>query len=193
MYEVMSKQTEFLCLVIGKKGFAVSDERKAVVRDWLKSAFVTDLCSFMGLLQFFRRFIPKFSESAAPLTNLTRKDRCLSEWNEFSDKAFQTLKVKIVNALFMRAPDWSLLFRCHTDASQLAAEWTLTQVSRDGEHAISFFQSDYLLPKRTIPPMTANFSDSSIFYNCSGIILKELSSRSIQIIKYYLTPSQSRI
>lgn len=88
-FEPMKKHTEFLGLRIGQNGISVGAERTAVVRDWPKPQTISNLRSFDGLLQFLRRFISKFVETAAPLTNLTRKERRLSHWDSSCDKAFQ--------------------------------------------------------------------------------------------------------
>ena len=50
--------------------------------------------SFLGLAGFYRRFIPRFSSIASPLTDLTKKDRpnSIKDWQDKHKKAFQTLK-----------------------------------------------------------------------------------------------------
>lgn len=150
-YESMTDKTEFLGLQVGKKGIRVSDERKRVVQDWPTPQTISELRSLIGLLQFFRRFIHGFSETAAPLTNLTRKGCSMAQWNDHCDSAFSQLKSKLTNAPIMKAPDWALPFRCHIDASQLAVGGTLTQVHATGEHPISYFS-------KRLSPAEENYS-----------------------------------
>lgn len=63
----------------------------------------------------------------------------MANWDSKCDIAFSKLKEKLISAPIMQSPDWNLPFRCHVDASQLAVGGTLTQISENGEHAISYF------------------------------------------------------
>lgn len=73
IFQLMTKQTEFLGLKIGVDGISVGDDRKKRVREWPKPSTLSELREFFGFLQGFRRFIKNFSHFAAPLTNLTRR------------------------------------------------------------------------------------------------------------------------
>ena len=59
---------------------------------------------FLGLAGFYRKFIPKFSEIAAPLTNLTKKDRPnhVKDWLSHHEKAFQTLESRLTSSPILR-------------------------------------------------------------------------------------------
>lgn len=150
-YELMTSETEFLGLRVGRNGISIGEDRKKLVKDWPRPKSISELRSFVELLQFFRRFIHQFSEIAAPLTNLTRKNHSIRDWDSGCDAAFRNLKERLMNAPIMRAPDWALPFRCHIEASQLAVGGTLTQVTKNGEHAISYFS-------RRLSPAEENYS-----------------------------------
>lgn len=148
----MKTETEFLGLIVGKSGIKIGDDRKKLVRDWPTPSNITEFRSFLGLVQFFRRFIKDFSRIAIPLTNLTRKNANIGNWNNDCDTAFAALKEHLISAPIMRAPDWSRAFRCHTDASQLAVGGTLTQRDDAGsEYVISFFS-------KRLSPAEENYS-----------------------------------
>lgn len=86
--EMLFGETEFLGLLVGRQGVKIGDERKKLINDWPVQKSVTELRSFLGLAQFFRRFIKDFSKIATPLTNLTRKHSCMNNWNSECDSAF---------------------------------------------------------------------------------------------------------
>lgn len=87
-FELMLEETEFLGLIVGESGVKIGDDRSALIRDWPTPQSISELRSFLGLVQFFRHFIQHFSRISAPLTNLTRKNSSLSQWNSDCDKAF---------------------------------------------------------------------------------------------------------
>ena len=135
-FEFMKTDIYFLGLLAGKDELRVNPSKVEVLKTWPKPKSLFEVKSFLGLLQFFRRFIPKFSEVAAPITNLTKKDQSIEKWNEKCDKAFEKLKEAIKNAPILVSPDWSKPFRCHIDASQTAVGGTLTQLDGNGRERV---------------------------------------------------------
>lgn len=125
--------------MVGNSGIKIGKERKKLILDWPRPCTLTELCSFLGLVQFFRRFIQDFSKLAAPLTNLTRKHNNIANWNLECDSSFSRLKTSLVTSLIMRASDLGRSFRCHTDASQVVVGGSPTQIDEDGEYVISYF------------------------------------------------------
>ena len=137
---LFQEEMDFLGLIIGKNGIKVNPKKVEVLRTWPKPESLTDLRSFLGLLQFFRRFIPKFSSLAAPLTDLTKKESGLNRWDDRCDEAFAKLKTMITEAPILVSPDWKKPFRGHVDASQTAVGGTLTQLDDHGrDRVIAFF------------------------------------------------------
>ena len=138
--ELFAREMDFLGLVIGENGIKVNPKKVDILKTWPKPNSLTDLRSFLGLLQFFRRFIPKFSKIAAPLTGLTKKDQGIHKWDDKCDESFNQLKKAITEAPILVSPDWSKSFRGHVDASQTAVGGTLTQLDENGrDRVIAYF------------------------------------------------------
>ena len=69
------------------------------------------LSSFLGLIGFYRKFIPNFATVAVPLTDLTKKDQPNQlNWGEAQNRDFETLKGYIVNPPILRLPDFEKQF-----------------------------------------------------------------------------------
>lgn len=135
-----AEEVEFLGLIVGKHGIRIGEDRTDAVRLWPKPSSITELRSFIGLLQFFRRFIKGFSEIAAPLTNLTRKGIGIAKWDKRCDEVFQEMKDKLSSAPILVPANWNKPFRCHTDASQFSIGGTLTQLDSNGhDRVIAYF------------------------------------------------------
>ncbi|GKF22672.1 putative reverse transcriptase domain-containing protein [Tanacetum coccineum] len=77
----------------------------------------TEICSFLGLAGYYRRFIENFSKIAKPLTLLTQKNKAYV-WGDKQDEAFQFLKEKLCNALMLALPDGPDDFVIYCDASK---------------------------------------------------------------------------
>lgn len=75
--------------------------------------------AFLGLVGWYRKFIPNFSARAITLTNLTKKSQPNNVvWTEDCEKAFKDLKDALCQEPVLQSPDFGKLFTVQTDASQ---------------------------------------------------------------------------
>ena len=95
---------------------------------------VAEVRSFLGLVGYYRRFVKKFSDKAAPLNVLLRKDQAW-KWTPECQNAFETLKGEIASRPVSAYPDFSKPFRLYTDASNLGLGAILAQ-KQDGKERI---------------------------------------------------------
>jgi len=102
---------------------------KAIL-DWEPPTKVIELRSFLGLVNYYQRFIKGYSAIAAPLTNLLKKGR---GWT-WSQQAFDTLKMAITEEPVLSLPDLNKPFELHTDVSNFAIGGVLMQE----DHPIAF-------------------------------------------------------
>ena len=76
LYEKLSKcefwlnEVSFLGHIVSKEGIRVDPKKVEVVLDWKPPRNVTEVCSFLGLTGYYRRFVKGFSMTAAPMTRL---------------------------------------------------------------------------------------------------------------------------
>ena len=61
------------------------------IQDWETPAKVTEVRSFLGLVNYYLRFIKGYSAKAPPLTDLLKKTKAW-EWDALCQKAFDELK-----------------------------------------------------------------------------------------------------
>ncbi|GKB61375.1 putative reverse transcriptase domain-containing protein [Tanacetum coccineum] len=76
----------------------------------------TEVRQFLGLADYYRRFIEGFSLISKPLTKLTQKNKKY-EWGKNKEEAFQLLKQKLCGAPILALPEGSEDFVVYCDAS----------------------------------------------------------------------------
>ena len=96
---------------------------------------VAEVRSFLGLVGYYRRFVKKFSDKAAPLNALLRKEQAW-KWTEDCQEAFETLKGEIAARPVSAYPDFSKPFRLYTDASNIGLGAILAQKQQGKEKII---------------------------------------------------------
>jgi len=69
------REVEFLGVVIGPKGVEMQREKVEGVLNWLASRNIKEVQKFLGLTNYYRRFIKDFAKIAAPLHVLVRKEQ----------------------------------------------------------------------------------------------------------------------
>jgi len=116
------------------------------IAHWLTPATVKDIRSFLGFCNFYRAFIPHFSNVARPLNDLTKKNQKW-EWTDTKERAFQKLKQICASYPVLCTPDWSWQFILETDALGYALGAVIMQEFNNGVHPISF-NSWSLLPAK---------------------------------------------
>ena len=102
------------------------------VHDWPIPTNATTLKQFLGLASYYRRYIEKFADIAAPLHNLTKKDVLFSRSPE-CNKAFAELKNKLTQAPILAFPQFTAdaaPFLLQTDASAIGLGAVLEQGGR---------------------------------------------------------------
>ena len=105
--------------------------------------------SFLGLVGWYRRFIPDFATIAAPLTDLTTKSaKNPVEWTKDCDQAFTTLKTRLCSSPVLQSPDFTKRFLVQVDASAVGLGAVLAQ-GEPGEERPVLYLSRKLLPRET--------------------------------------------
>ncbi len=123
-------ELNFLGHIVGKEGIKVDPQKTEAVKKWPKPTSVKELRGFLGLANYFRRFIQGYSTIVAPLTDLTKKDRHISEWNATCDKAFNTIKTALIQAPVLAHPNFTQPFDVICDASNVGVGAVLLQNCR---------------------------------------------------------------
>ena len=111
------EEVAFLGHVITAEGVAVDPTKIEAVVNWRQPSNVSEIRSFLGLAEYYRRFIENFSTIAKPLTNLLKNDTKFV-WDEKCEKSFQLLKEKLTTTPVLTLPDIHKDFVVYCGASK---------------------------------------------------------------------------
>jgi RNase H-like domain found in reverse transcriptase/Reverse transcriptase (RNA-dependent DNA polymerase)/Integrase zinc binding domain/Integrase core domain/Zinc knuckle/Aspartyl protease len=100
-----------------------------------------ELRSFMGLASYFRRFVPAFSATTAPMQALLKKGEYF-DWGLAQQEAFDKVRAILSTAPVLAMPDFTKEFTLSTDASGYAVGAVLEQMGEDDElHPVAYYSA----------------------------------------------------
>ena len=101
--------------MISGQGVFVDPQKVAAVENWEQPQTVTEVRTFLGLADYYQRFVKDFSVIALPLTKLTRKG-VQFVWSENCEQSFQQLKYFLTHAPVLALPNDNGNFKIYNDA-----------------------------------------------------------------------------
>ncbi|WVZ52824.1 hypothetical protein U9M48_003844 [Paspalum notatum var. saurae] len=119
-------QVPFLGHIVSKGGIMVDPSKISSVMDWKVPEVVKEVCGFLGLVGYYRRFIESFSKIAKPMTSLLEKGVPFI-WTKERQAAFDELKKRLTTAPVLTLPDLTKSFTVYWDASKEGLSCVLMQ------------------------------------------------------------------
>ena len=95
--EFWLKEVSFLGHIVSEEGIRVDPSKIEVILEWKPPRNVTEVCSFLGLVGYYRRFVKGFSMTMALMMRLFQKN-VRFEWNEKCQASFEKLKAFLTEA-----------------------------------------------------------------------------------------------
>jgi hypothetical protein len=137
--EFAKSRIEYLGVIISQNHVEMDPVKIAGVAEWPTPTSKKEVQSFVGFVNFYRRFIADFSLHARPLFDLTKKDVPFV-WGTREDFAFVELKRMVTSAPVLVMPDSEQPYRVEADGSGVATGAVLSQLSREDEkwHPVAF-------------------------------------------------------
>ena len=131
-------KVEYLGLIISAGKIEMDPVKVQGVSAWPTPSTVKEVQSFLGFVNFYRRFIMDFSHIAKPLHDLTRKDIAWN-WTDACQNAFDSLKTAITSSPILVFPDDNKPYKLEADSSNYATGAVLSQEGEDRKwHPVAF-------------------------------------------------------
>ena len=117
-------------IVLGHKiyatGLEVDQSKISIIKTLAPPTTVKGIRSFLGHAGFYWRFVKDFSKIARPLCRLLEKDTKFN-FDDSCKAAFEEIKIRLVQAPIMAAPDWDQEFEVMCNSSDFAMGAVLGQ------------------------------------------------------------------
>jgi hypothetical protein len=147
--EWAKSETNYLGYHLGNGELRPQVDKVEAVRRSPRPRTKKEVRSFLGLVGWYRRFIPNFSTTAVPLTNLLCKSvKNPITWTEECESAFNILKTQMCSWPVLKSPDFTKEFVVQVDASAVGIGAVLAQGDAGEERPIAYL-SRKLLPRET--------------------------------------------
>ena len=145
--EFHTQKVEFLGYVISPSGVSMDPSKVKNIVEWPTPKSVHDIQVFLGFANFYRRFIPNYSQLTTPLTSLLKKDTPFI-WSEKAQISFNKLKDMFSSAPILAHPNPAKQFIVEADASDFAIGAILSQYDASQMlHPIAYFSRKLHAPE----------------------------------------------
>ena len=139
--ELFQWQLAYLGHVISAKGVATDEGKIDAIKNWPTSTNDMEVQSFLGFMGYFCQFIPKFTQVAWPLHELTSGEnasikKAAIQWDSRCQQAFHDLKRLCTMGPILAYADFTKPFKLHTDACGSSLGVVLYQTQEDGTDAV---------------------------------------------------------
>ena len=138
-------EVDFLGMIVSHDGIKMDPEKVNAILKWPKPMNVKQVCTFLGLDNFYRHFIKDYAIISCPMVDLTCKDIIFN----FGDKekaSFEALKGTFTTAPVLQYPNQDHEFRLETDASEFAVGGVISVKCDDGEFRPVAYMLHFMTP-----------------------------------------------
>ena len=143
---------EFLGYLVNSKGIAPLPDRVTAIREIPSPKTVKDLQSFLGMLNYYRRFIRKAAEHMFYLFEALKGKPKKLTWGPDQQKSFEATKEALAAATLLHHPRTDCQLSVTTDASLFAVGSVLEQRGPDGWEPLAYYSSKLQPNQSEWPP-----------------------------------------
>ncbi|KAJ8474222.1 hypothetical protein ONZ45_g16023 [Pleurotus djamor] len=137
--EFEQTKIEYLGVVVSEGKVEMDPAKIAGVAEWPEPRNQTELQSFLGFVNFYRRFMKDYSHIARPLFDIQNAKEWT--WTGREQTAFEQIKGLITSEPILAAPIESRPWRLEADSSDFATGAVLSQLNPEDDkwHPVAFF------------------------------------------------------
>ena len=146
-----ASELDFLGHRVTARGIRPLEDKVSAVRNFPQPSSLRGLREFLGMVNFYHRFIPNCAGLSQPFNQLLSSSKhtsCQLTWDEAATTAFHAIKQALADATLLVHPKPLAPTCIMADSSEYAVGAVLQQYIDDGQHPIAYF-SKKLRPAET--------------------------------------------
>ena len=129
--------SKYLGFIFNSDGVKSDPQKTAIIRNCPTPKKVKDIRVFLGITNYFRRYIKNYANLCYPSYRLLKKDVPFL-WTDKEKQSFNALKNALSNPPILDLPDLTQEMILTTDASDLSVSYNLSMIKEDQERIISY-------------------------------------------------------
>ena len=141
--EFLRESVEQFGFIVDKHGLRPTGDGVRKINMYPTPSNAKEVKRFLGMANYYREFVPKFSEMAEPIHQVLRGGTSFV-WTPERESAFTAIKREIARSCNLNFPDWNKPFVVELDCSKVAACGVLMQKGDNGETRILGYHSSTL-------------------------------------------------
>jgi hypothetical protein len=139
--KLFQNELHFLGHVVNREGIKTDPNKIKTICEFQQPKCVKKLRSFLGLCNYYMKFISNYSKLARPLESMCSASKDTLFWTDLHSAAFNKLKESLTRAPVLMYPDFTKTFVLDTDASFDTIGAVLSQVNDHGEERVIAYGS----------------------------------------------------
>ena len=140
-------EVDFLGMIVSRDGIKMDPEKVNAILKWPEPMNVKQVRAFLGLGNFYRRFIKDYAVISCPMVDLTCKD-IMFNFGEKEKASFEALKAAFTTAPVLQYPDQDRESHLETDVSEFAVGGVISVKCDDGEFRPVAYMSHSMTPPK---------------------------------------------
>lgn len=136
--EFLKLETSYLGHVISKDGIKPNPDKISAIQNFPIPKTATEIKRFLGLVGYYRKFIPDFARITKPMTQCLKKGSKITYNNANYIDCFEKCKSLLTNDPILQYPDFTKDFILTTDASNFAIGAVLSQGTIGSDKPIAY-------------------------------------------------------
>lgn len=149
--EFLKRETAYLGHIITPEGIKPNPDKVYAIKNFPIPRTTKEIKSFLGLVGYYRKFIPNFSKLTKPFTACLKKGSKINIDDPKYINAFKITQEILMNDPILSYPDFEKEFNITTDASQYAIGAVLSQGPIGSDKPIAY-------ASRTLNDSEVNYS-----------------------------------
>lgn len=137
------REVNFLGFTVNDQGIRPPADRVTTIREFQKPETVRQLRAFLGMVNFYRRFMPQVATVQHPLNDLLKGPKTKGTdpviWNPTAENAFIAMKTHLAEATLLAHPIAGATLAIMIDASDYAIGGALQQLVDSAWQPLAFF------------------------------------------------------